>query len=382
MSAAASNNEPAGPVLITGGCGFIGFHMTKHILQTEPGCSIHVVDIDTTRNILPGVDYHKVDITDASRLQNLIVQIKPRTVFHIACPDSMVVLPSRFQAVNVDGTRNLLSACAAAGTVRALVNTSTSSVVHDNVSDLVDAGEDLPVLRYPQQKRVYTLTKAVAEDLVLAANRASGDASMLTANLRPATVFGERDTICMGKIVATCRAGRGGVQIGPGDNEYDFLYVGNLVDAEMLTAKALLHAYGKPPPPHASRVDGESFNVTNDERILFWDFQRAISASIGLPVSKDKIKIVPPWVVLLVAFITEWTTWLRTFGTKQPPITREAVWLTTITRTLNGDKAKRVLGYKPKYTIREGLGIAGKWFIEKAEEEEEEEERKKTKKSK
>ncbi|KAH7311257.1 hypothetical protein B0I35DRAFT_437797 [Stachybotrys elegans] len=358
-----SKGEPLGPVLITGGCGFIGFHMTKHILDTEPNSNIHVVDINTTRNTLPGVEYHNVDITDASRLHSAVLQIKPKTVFHIACPDSMVVIPSRFQSVNVDGTRNLLSACKAAGTVHAFVNTSTSSVIHDNVSDLVDAGEDLPVLQYPQQKRVYTLTKAVAEADVLSANRVGGDASMLTANLRPATVFGERDTICMGKIVATCRSGRGGMQIGPGRNEYDFLYVGNLVDAELLTAKALLAAYGKPPPPDM-RVDGESFNVTNDERILFWDFQRAVSASIGLPVPKDKIKVVPAWLILFVAFLSEWTTWLRTFGAKQPPITREAVRLTTITRTLNGDKAKRVLGYKPKYTIHEGLDRAGKWFVE------------------
>ncbi|KAI9157961.1 Sterol-4-alpha-carboxylate 3-dehydrogenase, decarboxylating [Paramyrothecium foliicola] len=199
------------PVLITGGCGFIGFHMTRHILQAEPDCSVHVVDINTTRNTLPGVHYHNIYITDAGRLKALVVQVEPRTIFHIACPDSMVVLPSRFQAVNVDGTRNLLSTCMAAGTVRAFVNTSPSSVIHDNVSDLVNAGEDFPILQYPQQKRVYTLTKAVAKSLVLAANRTRGDASMLTANLRPATFFGERDTICMGKIVATCQAGRGGM---------------------------------------------------------------------------------------------------------------------------------------------------------------------------
>ncbi|PHH75448.1 hypothetical protein CDD82_4447 [Ophiocordyceps australis] len=361
---ARDNQDSMSPVLITGGCGFIGFHMTKHILQTEADCSIHVVDINTTHNTLPGVDYHNIDMADANSLQTIVVKVKPRTIFHIASPDPMVVLPSRFKAVNVDGTRNLLSACEAAGTVGAFVNTSTSSVIHDNVSDLVNAGEELPIVQYPQQKRAYTLTKAVAEGLVLAANRAHGDGSMLTANLRPATVFGERDSICMGRIVAVCRAGRGDMQIGPGDNEYDFVYVGNLVDAQILTAKALLRAYGKPPPAPDTRVDGQSFNITNDERILFWDFQRAVSASVGLPITKDKIKIVSPWLLLLIAFISEWTTWLRSFGTKQPMFTREAVWLTTITRTLNGDKAKRVLGYKPRYSIKEGLDIAGKWFRE------------------
>lgn len=116
------------------------------------------------------------------------------------------------------------------------------------------------------------MTKAEAEAALIAANRSDDDSSMLVVSLRPATAVGERDTICMGNIVATCRAGKGSVQIGPGDNEYDFMYVSNLVDAHILAAQALLNAYGKPPPPEGNRIDGQCFNVTNHERILFWDF--------------------------------------------------------------------------------------------------------------
>ncbi|KAK8064440.1 hypothetical protein PG994_007078 [Apiospora phragmitis] len=352
------------PVLVTGGCGFIGYHMVKGLLEAEPDCRIHVVDINADRNRIPNVLYHNVDITQPKALQAVVKEAKPRTIFHIACPDSMVIQPSVFHSVNVDGTRNLLSAAKAVGTVQAFVNTSTSSVIHDNVSDLIDATEDLPVLQYPAQKRVYTLTKAVSESDVLAANRAGGNRSMLTTNIRPATAFGERDTICMGKIVATARSGRAGIQMGPGNNLYDFVYVTNLVDAQILAARALLAAYGTPPPPLERRVDGQSFNITNDERVLFWDFHRAIAASVGIPIPKEKVRVVPLWVGLLMAFISEWSTWIRSFGTKQPPISREAVRLTVIDRTLNGEKAKRVLGYKPKYSIQQGLEIAGKWFIE------------------
>ncbi|KAI0016369.1 C-3 sterol dehydrogenase/C-4 decarboxylase family protein [Xylariomycetidae sp. FL0641] len=358
------------PVLVTGGCGFIGYHVVKGLLEAEPDCVVHVVDIRTDRNQIPKATYHNVDITQPQELKAVVFEVKPKTIFHIACPDSMVIQPSVFQAVNVDGTRNLLAAAKAAGTLQAFVNTSTSSVIHDNVSDLVDASEDLPVLEYPKQKRVYTLTKAVAEGDVLAANRTggNGDHSMLTTNIRPATAFGERDSICMGKIVATCRSGKAGIQMGPGNNEYDFVYVtSNLVDAQLLAAQALVRAFGKPPPPLESRVDGQSFNVTNDERILFWDFHRAVAASVGIPIKKEDVKVVPVWVGLLMAFISEWSTWLRTRGTKQPPFTREAVRLTGITRTLNGEKAKRVLGYKPRYSIHQGLEIAGKWFVEEAQ---------------
>lgn len=351
-------------VLVTGGCGFIGYHLVKGILALEPESEIHVVDINISRNTHPGVSYHKCDITSAADVEAVVLQAKPRTIFHVACPDSIVQQPDIFKRVNVDGARNLLSAARKVGTVRALVNTSTSSVIHDNVSDLVDADDTLPMLKYPAQKRAYTLTKAEAEVELIAANRSGGDASMLVVSLRPATAFGERDTICMGKIVATCRSGKGRIQIGPGTNEYDFIYVSNLVDAHLLAAQALLEAYGKPIPPEDRRVDGQCFNVTNHERILFWDFQRGVSASVGLPIKPEDIKVIPAWAALLGASLVEWVTWIRTLGKGSPALTWETIRLTIITRTLNGDRFQRVTGYQPKVSIREGLAVAGKWFVE------------------
>jgi len=358
-----------GHVLVTGGCGFIGSHLVPEILATEPTCQVHVIDINTTRNRVddPRVTYHTGDISSLSDVETAMFAAQPRTVFHVACPDSMITLDvSVFRKVNVDGARNLLKAAEKVGTVQAFINTSTSSVIHDNVSDLIDADENLPVLQYPAQKRVYTLTKAEAEAEILAANRKHGDSSMLTVSLRPATAFGERDTICMGKIVATCREGRGRFQIGPGKNQYDFIYIGNLVDAHLLAAYALLRTHGKPAPPKETRVDGETFNVTNDERILFWDFQRSISTSIGLPIKQEDIKIIPAWVALFMALISEYSTWMRSWGTKQSAVTREAVRLTIIERTLNCEKAKRVLGYKPRVGIQEGIERGGKWFMDEA----------------
>lgn len=58
------------------------------------------------------------------------------------------------------------------------------------------------------------------------------------------------------------------IQIGPGNNEYDFIYVSNLVDAHIFAAQALQDAYGKPPPAAEKRIDCQCSNVTNHERIL------------------------------------------------------------------------------------------------------------------
>lgn len=182
----------------------------------------------------------------------------------------MIVIPSAFESVIVGGTRNLLAAAKDVGTVKALIYTSTSSVIHDNLSDLVDADESLPILCPPVQKRVYTLTKATAEEDILAANRAGGDTSMLTVSLRPALCFGERDRHFLAKVLAVAQSERTKFQMGAGKNEFDYVYIGNLADAQVLAAERLLDAWGKPVPmEQGQRIDGENFNVTNNERMLF-----------------------------------------------------------------------------------------------------------------
>lgn len=354
------------PVIISGGCGFVGSHLAEGLLAENPNCQIHVIDLDTTRNQVPSVHYHTCDITSSADVQSIFTKIKPQTVFHAASPDPLVLNPARFRSVNVDGARNLLEAAKRTKSVKAFVYTSTSSAIHDNVSELVDADESRPVLRYPAQRRVYTLSKVEAEDEILAGNRQDGDSSVLTVSIRPATAFGARDTGFLGKVVAQARAGKANVQIGPGRNYYDVTYISNLVDAHLLAAHALIDAHGKTAPPAERRVDGEAFIITNDEPLLFWDFNRAVAASIGIPVKKEDIKVVPYWVAMLAATVSEWSTWIFSFGRRQALITREAVHLSTITRTLRCDKAKRILGYKPRVGVYEGLEECSKWFVEEA----------------
>ncbi|ROV95496.1 hypothetical protein VPNG_08911 [Cytospora leucostoma] len=352
------------PVLITGGCGFVGSHIVSDILlKYEPTADVHVIDIKQQKEV-PGATYYKCDISSRSDVEAIFRRCKPKTVFHVACPDSANVQPALFRKVNVTGTHNLLLAAQDTGTVKAFIYTCSSSVIHDNHSDLVNGDESWPVLTYPAQKRAYSLTKAEAEASILAANRANGDSSMLTASIRVCAAFGERDYTTFGKIAANARQGKAKMQIGNGQNLHDVTYISNLVDAHLLAAQGLLRAHGQPPPSPATRVDGEAFFISNDEHILFWEHSRAIAASVGFPVKKEDIWVVPIWVAYLSALIAEWYVWLLTGGKQVPIITREAVRLVVINRTFNIDKAKRVLGYRPKITVAEGLARTGKWFVE------------------
>lgn len=359
------------PAIVTGGCGFLGSHLVETLLK-DPECEVHVLDIENDRNRMPGAIYHLCDITSADEVKSCFLEIKPKVVFHVVSPDPLSHDNARFQHVNVDGTHNLLVAAKAVQT-EAFVYTSTSSVVHNHVDNMLDADESLPILRYPTQKNLYTLTKVAAEDKVRAANRADGDASLLTAILRPASTFGERDYLNFWSVVTKARAGRASVQIGDGKNLFSYAYVGNLVDAHILAAEALVRAYGKPPPPIESRADGEAFFITNDEDHdwHFWDYQRAAAASVGYPVKNEEIRIIPLSLALVMGFVAEWWVWFTSLGKKQSILSRQTVRYACIHRTLNCGKAKRVLGYRPKITMSEAIQKTGAWFIQETKGDEE-----------
>ncbi|KAE8364478.1 hypothetical protein BDV27DRAFT_172313 [Aspergillus caelatus] len=343
-----------GPVLVTGGNGFIAYHIIAKILEEEPDCSIHSIDvnIDRNRHPNPNVHYHHSDLACVEDVQRIMQIARPVTIFHTASPGFSDAPESAYQRIIVDGAHHLLDAAVKVNTVRALVNTSTPGVINDNHTDLIDTTEEMPILRPAQQKRVYCIAKADAEDAIQAANRNSGqdDRGILTCAIRPGLVFGERDVGSLGKMFAVARQGKTRFQIGNGQNPYDFIYVGNLADAHLLAAHALLNAWGKPSPADAST-------------------RRAVSALAGNPVRSEDIVVIPKWVGLTLGFQNEWVAWIISGGTRPANMTREGIRFSTLIRTLNGNKAKQVLGYRPKVGMQEGLERSVRWFMENAERE-------------
>ncbi|KAL4789474.1 hypothetical protein BDV19DRAFT_396979 [Aspergillus venezuelensis] len=328
------------PFLITGGNGFLASHIIDKILASEPNCTIHSLDINT-------------------RVMSLA---QPVAIFHNASPptqSSDVPEPGPevvYPLVLVTGAHNLLRAAAEVKTIKALINTSTSGVITDNVSDIINCEEDEPILwgqdRPPgSPQRTYCLCKTEYEEEIRFANRKPEYGGLLTVSLRPGLVFGERDTGSLGKMISVARQGKSRFQMGNGQNPYDFIYAGNLADAHLVSAWALLEAWGKEPPTDSTtRVDGEIFNVTNDDPWLLWDFQRAVSAAIGKPVRKENIIVIPLWVGLTIGLISKWTAWFGSFlgGKQEASVTR----------------AGRVLGYRAEVGMKEGIERSVRWIME------------------
>jgi sterol-4alpha-carboxylate 3-dehydrogenase (decarboxylating) len=350
-------------VLVTGGSSFVGYHIVSKILDTEPTCHVSVIDLLTPLPRYPSVAYYDVDVTSKSEVQAALGRIRPRVIFHAACTYSLSLPPPTFNQVNTQETINMLEAAQTLGTVKAFIYHSSSSVIEDGTSSVINASETAPVLLGAQQKFPYPLSKALAESFVLNANRKHG---ILTASIRPAGAFGEADTETMEKFIGVAKSGRANVQIGDGKNVFDFLYVGNLVHAHLLVAKALLKASENPEEEvkREDRVDGEAFHITNDEPWLFWEFARAIAKAADHPVKDNEIMAIPRWTAMLIAFCVQWIVWIVSFGRKESTLTTYGVRYSTMTRTLSIEKAKRVLRYQPIFTMRDGIDRSVAWFQE------------------
>ncbi|KAF2088329.1 hypothetical protein K490DRAFT_40058 [Saccharata proteae CBS 121410] len=350
-----SEQKSLGHAVVTGGCGFLGHHIVKLLLQRFPDSRISVLDLRTTNNRVdsPNIEYHDGDITDADATKALFAKLRPDVVIHTASPHATIKNQDLMYKVNVDGTKNLLAAARENG-VRAFVYTSSASVIFDNVSELVNADEKYPIIAGAGQPSYYTSTKAWAEMAVIEANRTPSDPRFLTCAIRPAGIFGEGDVQLIPPMLGAYFRGQHRFQLGDNTNLFDFTYVGNVAHAHLLAAAALLKTHSMHPtiPLDTERVDGEAFFITNDQPVPFWDFPRALWREAGDTMPLSKVWALPKDVMMPVGAVLEWICWA--IGRK-PNITRDQVRFSCVRRYYDISKAKRRLGYRPIVSLDEGI---------------------------
>ena len=283
-------------VLVTGGAGFVGSHLVDGLLAA--GHDVATLDNFATgrrENLPSGARLYEGDIRDADAVKAALGDWRPEVVYHLAAQSTVRISIERpdFDAdVNVVGALRLLAACLAAG-VRRMVYTSTGGALYGEPAAL-PADETCAV--FPLSP--YGLGKHTFERYLDLA--AMGGLERVT--LRPANIYGPRqDPHGEAGVVAVFaeRMLRGEpVRIfGSGDQQRDFVYVGDVVEAallassshltgaynigtgrltsvnELFAALAVATGYDRA-PEHTPPVSGEVFRISLDaskaERELGW----------------------------------------------------------------------------------------------------------------
>jgi UDP-glucose 4-epimerase len=228
--------------LVTGGAGFIGSHLVDALLAA--GDEVLVLDDlssgkreNLSGALDAGASLSDVDVSDAAAVGPAIEDFKPEAVLHLAAQIDVrksAADPALDARVNVEGTINLLEASRRAEVER-FVNTSTGGAIYGE-GRILPAPEEHPVA----PEAPYGQSKYAAEGYCELFRRLHG---LATVSLRYGNVYGPRQdplgeagviAIFCGKVLD---GGRPTV-FGDGLQTRDYVYVGDVVDANLLAAES------------------------------------------------------------------------------------------------------------------------------------------------
>lgn len=225
--------------LVTGGAGFIGSQVAERLVTL--GHAVRVVDNLTTgdRANLAGfgreIEFLHGDLCEPDVCHRAVADIE--VVFHLAALPSVprsLADPWASHAANVNATMRLLEACRAAQ-VRRIVYSSSSSVYGDTA--VLPKTETVE----PQPRSPYAASKLAGEQYVLAFARAGLIEGIA---LRYFNVFGPRQSphsayaAVIPAFLLAALESREATLFGDGAQTRDFTYVDNVVDANLLAARA------------------------------------------------------------------------------------------------------------------------------------------------
>ena len=346
-------------ILVVGGCGFLGSHIVRTLLDTQEWSSIHIVSRNPTNNRHQGAHYHSSRPSSRQDMQRVLDEVQPSAVIHCASATVLETDATEKGVLDTDiaCTHNLLTCAASTKSVRAFVFTSSTSVMADSPYSHIN--EDAPVRSVSSGAGSDVKSKAVADLLVLSAN---GTGDMHTLCLRLPTFYSDRGNTAIPSVFRTVRSGGHRIQIGDNSLICETISGRNAATAHVLAVKALLGlSLGR---ENGAKVDGEAFFITDGLPVFLWDFHRQICAAAGGQVKPEEIVVVPRWLILGLACCIEWFYWIFTLGFKKPKaFRRDTLEPTGLKQILSIDKARKRLGYSPVDDRDEQIKKAVEWYL-------------------
>jgi UDP-glucose 4-epimerase len=228
--------------LVTGGAGFIGSNLVDALI--ERGDEVVAIDdlstgreanLDEARS--RGAQLQVLDIRDGDALSEAVAQARPEVIFHLAAQIDVrksIADPAWDSTINVGGTINVLEAARRHGVAR-VVNSSTGGAIYGD-AEVIPSPETLT----PLPEAAYGQSKLSAEGYLGLYERLYGLSSV---TLRYGNVYGPRQDPLgeAGVIAIFCGAlatGRRATIFGDGKQTRDYVYVGDVVGANLKAAAA------------------------------------------------------------------------------------------------------------------------------------------------
>ncbi|WP_270750248.1 SDR family oxidoreductase [Fusobacterium hominis] len=307
--------------LVTGGAGFIGSNIVEKILYL--GHKVKVLDNFSTgkkENItgfLKNSNFELIegDIRDINTCRKACKDVD--YVIHQAAWGSVprsIEMPVLYDDINVKGHLNMMQA-ARENNVKRFVYASSSAVYGDDPILPKQEGSEGKVIS------PYALTKRINEEYANLYYRLYG---LETVGLRYFNVFGKRQdpngayAAVIPKFVKELLDGIQPVIYGDGETSRDFVFIDNVVEANLKACIA------------TSEASGKAFNIGYGQKTSLNDLYKKLSELL------EKSDISP-----------------RYEKEREGDIKHS---------TANIDKAKKILNYNPKYSVNKGLELTIDWY--------------------
>jgi len=302
-------------VLVTGATGFIGRYLCAFL--KEKGYYVRAAMRHQIRDV-PGVDeYIQVgDINESTDWQQALTGVD--TVIHLAARvhvmgDKEIDPLNAFRQVNVLGTERLARMAAKAGVKRFIFISSVK--VNGEVSQQPFTEKDIL-----KPEDAYAISKREAEDSLASIANTTG---LKTVILRPCLVYGMGVEANFKNLIKIVGLGIPlpfkGIR-----NRRSFIYMGNLVDAITL---CITHP----------RAIGETFLISDGEDVPTPDLIKMIAAAMNRQVILFPLH--PAILKSLATFLGH----------------REAMEKLTGSLCIDSSKIRDLLGWKPLFTLQEGI---------------------------
>ena len=309
-------------ILLTGGAGFIGSHLVDRLLAE--GFEVTVID-NLDRGVLENIAHHrsreefhfiKGDIRDFNLVKETMKDVD--AVFHEAALASVTLSvqnPILTNDINVAGTLNLLKVSSGLG-VKRFIYASSAAVYGDTPSPL--KREDMT----PNPTSPYGVSKLAAENYVKVFHKLYG---LETVSLRYFNVYGPRQrfdiqsayggatTIFTNRLLKNMPP----IIYGDGEQTRDFVYIQDVVEANMLAL-------------NNKNAVGEVFNIATGTNASV----NQVANTLKEIMNKERLKTI--------------------HTDPRPSDIRHGYADIT--------KAKRVLGFHPKVSFKEGLVKLVDWY--------------------
>lgn len=291
--------------LITGGAGFIGFHLSKTLL--EQGALVtgfdnmndyYDVNLKEERlkilNQYATYSFIKGDLANAAEVNQVFENVQPDIVVNLGAQAGVrysIDNPQAYIDSNLVGFFNILEACRH-HPVMHLVYASSSSVYGGNekvpfsVEDKVDAPESL-----------YAATKKSNELMAHAYSKLYG---IPATGLRFFTVYGPfgRPDMAYFKFAKKIVAGETIQVYNNGDMLRDFTYIDDIV-------KGISNILCNPPEKNEKGIAYKLYNIGNHQPVQLVEFISILEQCLGMEAKKEYLPMQPGDVYQTYADVTD-----------------------------------------------------------------------------